>query len=121
MKEVICQFCQQLAAYTPLEEMEIHSVRVYWCEPCHAEYLHFSESPVVNSCSLYTTINNRMYRWSVTVLDHASLWYIEEPGIPGVKANKGTVRLFSLGRGEAKPTVTPQNIHDKLATYLLFL
>lgn len=121
MKEIICQFCQQQAPYTPLEEMELHSVRVYWCELCHAEYLHFSESPVVNSCSLYTVINGRMYRWTVTEPGKASLWYIREPGEPGVRPNRHTERLLSLSKEEAQPVVTPQNIHDKLSTYLLFL
>ena len=121
MKEVICQFCQQPAPYSPLEEMEMHAIKVYWCEPCHAEYLQFSESPHVNSCSLYTTVSGRMYRWTVSALGQASLWYIKKPGIPGVKVNRETQQLMHLSKEDVQPVITPQNIHHKISTYLLFL
>lgn len=121
MKEIICQFCQQAAVYSPIEEMELMSIRVHWCAQCHAEYLHFSESPVVNSWSLYITISERMYRWTVTALGAASLWYIKEPGVPGSRANRNYQRLLNLTKEDVQPTINPQNIKSKIQTYLLFL
>ena len=94
------------------------SIRVHWCVGCRAEYLHFCESPIINVVSLYVTIHERLYRWTVTALGAASLWYIADRAIFGSKDKQ---RLLSLGKNDVQPIITPQNIAQKVQTYLIFL
>jgi len=107
-----------MAGYHPLEAMERHNVSVYFCHPCQAEYLFFRDGSRA-SVSLYTTIKDKMYRWTVTSVGSAQLWHVKEPGVPGVKVNEGmfTVKSFS---GNI-PQLTPDNINEKVRTWLLFL
>lgn len=90
-----------------------------FCYRCSAEYIYFlDEKPF--SISLYTTINDKMYRW--TTYRHckdSQLWYVKNPGIPGVRRNSGLefIKAFNLDA----PKITPDNISNKLPIYLLFL
>lgn len=117
-----CQFCSNMAGYAPLDEMEKHNVGVYYCHTCKAEYLFFRDARMA-SVSLYTAIKDKMYRWTVTSVGSAQLWYVSVPGIPGVKKNEGLVPIKSwdTSRGDTLPQLTPDNINEKLRTWLLFL
>jgi hypothetical protein len=118
-----CTFCGQAAGYAPLEEMEYHGVGVYFCHTCNAEYLYY-QSGEMASTSLYTEIHGRMYRWTVSIGRNslwasATLWYVEKPGIPGKKKNEGLVPVKDFEN--PLPDVNPQNINEKLKTWLVFL
>jgi hypothetical protein len=120
-----CQFCLGEATYAPLEAMKYYGFEIFFCATCQAEYIyHFQNCSEVkySSISLYTEINDKMYRWT-TVLDGAkrrcSLWYIKEPGLPGVKPNRKLNCLFASC--EEMPPVTPQNIQGKISSWLTFL
>lgn len=113
-----CQFCANGASYAPLDEMEKHGVKVYFCYECRAEYLYFSDG-LAASVSLYTEINQRMYRWTVTSQNVAQLIYIKNPGIPGTRKNENLEFIKSFQKDF--PQVTPQNINEKLRTWLVFL
>lgn len=112
----ICVYCQKETVYVPLQ-IKKHKFEVHYCYDCAAEYVSWGQ---IKSKHLYTTINNRMYRWSVE-LDGAlgRLWYIEEPGEPGRSPNKGLKMVKNFGSNY--PTITPQNVNDKLRFILLFL
>lgn len=118
MPEIICQFCQKLVKYSPIERMESVGIEVYWCETCHAEYLRRVSEETIRSCSLYTIIDGRTYRWSVNHVGYASLWHVVNPGIPGQTMNGKNVWLY--GTREHK-SITPQTVNEKIRTYLLFL
>jgi hypothetical protein len=114
----ICRFCQQIAPYTPLEDMELHGIKVYYCFSCQAEYIYWRDGTIANT-SLYTSINDKMYRWSVYPNDGMRLWYFRVPGIPGARANKGGKVLFHIENNYAN--ITPQNVEAKIRNILLFL
>lgn len=118
-----CMFCQNETAYVPLiikggnGDNTYHTFEVHYCFECHAEYVHWGP---VNAVHLYTVVNHRTYRWSLELDGSAArLWYIDEPGIPGVRQNKG-VKLVKNFKGKY-PAITPQNIEEKLRFILLFL
>jgi hypothetical protein len=102
--------------------MEIHGVGVYFCYPCKAEYCQFWQSTVFANISLYTEINQEMYRWSVSSTGDAQLWYVGEPGEPGIRANKKleSIKYFRTETVNV-PTITPLNINEKIRTWLLLL
>ena len=118
--EMPCKFCEKSSQYSPLQEMESHGVRVYFCHDCQAEYLYWSDGGSL-STSLYTTINDKMYRWTVSNNFNAILWYVTDPGTPGVRKNKSLKFIKEFVNQAEVTTITPQNIVDKLKTYLLFL
>jgi hypothetical protein len=65
-----------------------------------------------------------MYRWTVSIGRNslwasATLWYVEKPGIPGKKKNEGLVPVKDFEN--PLPDVNPQNINEKLKTWLVFL
>lgn len=117
-----CKFCKNDAPYSPISEMEHHGVKVFFCHPCQAEYLIF-EDRTLASTSLYTQINHKMYRWTVSSVGTGTLSHIIDPGVPGVRKNgKVTqIKYFDPRKGETFPLLTPQNVNDKLRTWLLFL
>jgi hypothetical protein len=118
-----CKFCQKETVYVPLVikggngDKSYHKFDVHYCYDCEAEYVHWGQ---INSVHLYTTVNNRMYRWSVE-LDGtmARLWYVGEPGEPGVRPNK-KLKLVKNFKS-IYPKITPQNVNEKLRFILLFL
>jgi len=120
-RQVICRFCQHPTPHSPLEEMDRMGVDVYWCETCHAEYLYFKDSNYCNSCSLYTQLNDKHYRWTTSATGYAFLWYIRELGIPGKLVNRDMNVLFSLSAGDNQPDITPDNVARKIKTMLIFL
>jgi len=112
-----CQFCNGFAQHSPLQELSRYKVAIYFCHLCQAEYLYSGNDELL-SVSLYTTINNRMYRWSLSS-DFARLWWVKKPGITGVKKNEGLVCLLTLE--ENIPSLLPSNINEKVKNWLLFL
>jgi hypothetical protein len=118
-----CTFCHKDAVYVPLvvkakNGRSTHRVfEVYYCYDCKAEYVHFGN---IKNHHLYTTINNRMYRWSVEI-DGAMgrLWYVGEPGEPGVTPNRKMELVKNFHA--IYPAITPGNIQEKLKFILLFL
>jgi|SRR5579864_1466590 len=116
-----CKFCQKEAVYVPLQfaspSGKKHVMQVHYCYDCAAEYVNWGQ---VKSTHLYTFINNRTYRWSVE-LDGSlgRLWHIGEPGVPGKSPNRELTVVKNFG--ERYPTITPQNVNEKLRFILLFL
>lgn len=61
-----------------------------------------------------------MYRWSVE--DDGKLgrlWHVGQPGVPGIEPNRKMFLIKSFK--ESLPTITPQNIEEKLRFILVFL
>lgn len=113
-----CQFCGGGAEFKPIDEMERHGIHVYFCQPCHAEYLCF-DNGVQGSWSLYTEIADRTYRWTITANEVGQLWRIKIPGVPGTRKNEGMdlIKAFT----EDVPELNPHNVNEKLRTWLVFL
>ena len=116
----LCDFCQKETVYCPITiSKKQRKLTTYFCYDCKAEYVCWSGANVT-ARHLYTVIDEKCYRWSVTMISNVGhIWLILEPGIPGKQANKKLelVRVFK----EDVPIITPDNIKDKLSTYLLFL
>ena len=116
---VPCKFCEENAEYKPLPEMDKYNARVYFCDPCQAEYVFFRNQNKPAVVSLYISIHNKMYRWSKLLGDVVHLYEVKVPGLPGVQINKD---LQLLKRFEnVGYTMTPQNIKSKLEILLTFL
>lgn len=115
-----CKFCNKEILHKPIEEMEKYGVKVYFCYNCSTEYIYWINSNFGDyiSVSIYTTHNNKMYRWTTSGTT-AHLWYIKTPGIPGTRKNENLelLRTFS----QDIPSITPDNFLEKLSVYLLFL
>lgn len=117
---VPCKFCPFRADYAPVEQMERHGIKVYYCHRCQAEYTYFSDKTRAGY-SLYTTINDKCYRWNYVLYSNRFyLWYIKSPGTPGVQANGDSILLKSFPSQDIN-NVTPSNIVDKIKMWLLFL
>lgn len=119
--EVICRFCRKEAPHIPIKELERIGVKNYWCETCRAEYLIWEDSEITNSCTLYTTIKDKCYCWSTTATGRAALWYVEDPGELGKEMQKNRRVLFSIAPRDNQPTITPENVNQKIKTMLVFL
>jgi hypothetical protein len=120
----LCQFCQTETAYAPLMDMKGHA-EIFFCSNCQAEYLYYTygtETISAFSISLYTEINDKMYRWTIYrdfYIHRATLWWVGDPGIPGVKSNRKMKCLWSCS--EEMPELTPQNVKEKISHWLSFL
>jgi len=119
-----CKFCSQPAGYAPIDaQSETNRLCVYFCHTCNAEYVYFRDNKIISE-SLYTGINNRVYRYTIAYGDIGQIWYVEKPGIPGAVVNKGMKLLKSFNPGkncDTTPILTPQNVNEKLRTWLVFL
>jgi hypothetical protein len=119
MIECICKFCQKTADVAPIKEMTELGGIVFFCHPCQAEYVFF-KSGTQASQSLYTTINDKMYRFTtIPGIDKIYLWYVEKPGIPGILKNEKLKLIFSTEI--SVNNVTPRNINDKVNTWIKYL
>jgi hypothetical protein len=126
---MICIFCQGEAVDKSLPlELSNHPtvnrlLKVNFCVKCLAEYVYWAEGdeiPFVTN--LYITINNKMYRWSRDYHEgKGRLWYVEEPGEPGIRANKKLKLLKTFHKADETPHITPQNIVEKVKMILLFM
>jgi len=116
-----CKFCQKETDYVPLVikggngDNSFHTFEVYYCYGCAAEFVEWRAAPATH---LYTTINNRMYRWSIGT-ESCHIWYVGKPGEPGVRPNKD-LKLVKTFKSDF-PQITPENIERKLRFILLFL
>lgn len=115
-----CKFCQKDTVYVPLQVSPKHKFEVHYCYGCQAEFVDhkIDYGKVIH---LYTTINTRMYRWSLMEDEdgyNGHLWYIGEPGEPGIRPNRKVkiIKTFSC-----PPEITPENIERKIRIMLLFL
>jgi hypothetical protein len=120
-----CKFCGQLSTYAPLDEFKRFKIDIYYCHTCQAEYLYWSNGDI-SSWSLYTTINDRMYRITYSypgageVHGITRLWYIQDPGNPGTRKNNGCSFISNFDNIEM-PEITPHNVNEKIRSYLLFI
>jgi len=133
-----CQYCQQPTESIHLPEFDDYGAFIRFCHACQAEQLCWSSDEAIISNSLYAKINNRLYRWTVAsspVVDQlgipfnivGSLWHVidaigYEPGMGTFHtreiANMEHIKTF---RGEIAPILTPQNIEQKIRTWLMML
>jgi hypothetical protein len=122
-----CKFCPKLADYSPIHELDSNAqvfqerLLIYFCSDCRAEYLVYKKSNKLYSASLYTKINDRVYRWSVLSEGSAQLWLVKEPGTPGISINKGLSMVKAFFQPDSVPALTPENINEKIRTWLVFL
>ena len=114
-----CKFCNQEAEFKPLKEMQLH-FDIYFCKPCLAEYLYYPDEDEIWGYSLYTYINNQLYRWNVSGLGNAYIWHVKKPGIPGIAPNRKT-KLLKTIKQDPLPAVTPANVNERLHTWITFL
>ena len=112
-----CQFCDKPTVNANLEEMSRYGVYVQFCHTCLAEYVFYRDE-TLSHYSLYTTLGEKMYRWTIAH-SVAFIRYVEKPGIPGQVPNKD-MRVVHRFANDI-PEITPQNINEKLKTYLVFL
>lgn len=114
----ICLFCSKECAYVPISVNSRRIIRVHYCQACQAEYVSMNNGDLI-TLHLYTTVNNKMYRWSRDAKNVLGrLWYIGEPGIPGQRPNRKVELLKSL---KDHPDITPHNVKEKIQFMLPFL
>lgn len=114
----VCKFCKCQADHKPLETVQDY-IDIYYCYPCNTEYLFFIESDELWGYSIYTYINNSLYRWSNSGMGNG-IWHIEKPGVPGKSKNEG-MTLVKAFRQDPLPDINPENINSKIKTWLPFL
>lgn len=113
-----CQFCLKPTKDVSFGALQSKfNMKITFCANCLAEYIFFRDN-ALSHYSLYTTISNKLYRWTVNT---SSAWLraIGKPGIPGKTENED----IQLIKGFKKdiPNINPQNINEKISTYLVFL
>lgn len=120
----ICEFCNCPLIYVPINIGSTYSahtriLRVHYCSDCKAEYVYWSDDGIVASINLYTIINNKLYRWSVTPgTKGGRLWYVADLGIPGHHPNTGLCLLKTF---KECPQLNPKNVEEKIRFMLLYL
>lgn len=114
----ICQFCNNKATHQPVPEMEKHGVKVFFCNPCQAEYVLFTDSSLAYT-SIYTEINQKLYRWTISSIS-ANLYQIGIPGTPGVSTNQNVKHIKHFNINQISE-INPSNIKNKLKLILTFL
>lgn len=113
---VKCRYCNKDAPYTPLEKYEKLGIKIYFCVSCQAEYVFQHEHAW--SESIYISIGHRMFRWTL-IGRSGQIWHIGKPGVPGHLENQELSFLKEFRYNI--PNITPNNIHQKLQTWLPFL
>jgi len=117
---MLCNFCQKETSDKSISLTPKRNMKVDFCAGCLAEYVYWSdEKKTPYAIHLYTTIGDKTYRWSSyhgNTTGH--LWFIEEPGVPGITPNRKTKLLKTL---QEDPHITPQNISDKIELIILFM
>lgn len=130
----LCRFCNQLVTYAPLQ-VDIRTrigFDLFFCSPCQTEYSYkdasniFYKHAILESFSLYTTINDKLYRVHYQIndsrlgfqKDKMYIWYVKTPGIPGVSPNRN-VKLIKSFKHDGN-FLTPQNVNARLQTWLAF-
>jgi hypothetical protein len=118
-----CQFCLGEAQYAPLEVMTQYGYEIYFCATCQAEYIYYNTPNIkATSVSLYAEVKDKLYRWTAyregAEIRH-TLWWVREPGLPGIKANRKMKCLLSYK--EEMPIITPKNIQSKIFSWLPYL
>jgi hypothetical protein len=116
---LVCKFCQKDTVYVPLQ-VKKWTFEVHYCYDCAAEFVDH-KIDYGKTVHLYTTVNDRMYRWSILedidgYVGH--LWYIAEPGEPGIKPNR---KLKLLKTFHEPPEIVPENVARKISIMLVFL
>ena len=120
MKTIECKFCKEEAIYSPIDELKKHAVNIFFCHTCRAEYLVFPDGKIA-STSLYTDINEKMYRWTVASNNKGTLSLINNPGIPGTRKNGEMISIKSFNDTFKNINITPDNIKEKIQAWLIFL
>lgn len=116
----LCKFCSKNAEHRPLKEIA-SAFDVYFCYDCSTEYLYVAkDDDELWGYSIYTYINNELYRWTMSGMGHAHIWLIGTPGVPGSIPNTNT-KLVKTIKQKPLPDVTPKNINHKIKTWLTFL
>lgn len=114
-----CIFCHRAVPLTPIEILKDY-MYVYFCHPCQAEYCTLSITNTELSYHIYTMINNKMYRLSHHYnSDRVQIWFIGLPGIPGKLENRELSLILTLSK-DILPEITPDNVNEKLRTYIVF-
>jgi hypothetical protein len=126
---IICDFCQKEVPHFPMKILEKNDIQVFYCETCRAEYIYHKRNEFVSARHLYTTIKDKTYRWSISYYQDddddgfhkmARLYYIKDPGLPGISYNLGMELLQRFEPGHYS-VITPENIINKIKFMLLFL
>lgn len=111
-----CKFCTNPPRYAPIQEMEEHDIKVFFCHLCQAEYLTFSNGQLA-STSIYHYINNMVYRVTTTKY-RTQIWLVKQPGSPGSRINRDLHLIKSFDK--ILP-IHPKNIEEKLQSILTLL
>lgn len=118
-------------SFSPINELAEQGLYSYFCTPCSSEYVAWISAhdriiriqPDIEykgSLHLYTTINEKLYRWTVSLdMKVAYLRHYKEPGVPGKIPNRKS-ELLHVFRDNI-PEITPANIKEKIQTFLIFL
>lgn len=110
---IICSFCQTSVPPAPIQSLAAFGIDVYFCYTCNAEYVDYKNKITV---SLYTSIEDKLYRWSI--YDHAHRLYSYKTfGIPGKSVNTGAKLLATLPPSD----IHPHNVRNKIKLFLTFI
>lgn len=116
MTDPVCKFCSEIIVPIGAEHMNQLGILVYSCEPCAAEYLYWSGSMSLSAIALYTTFNNKMYRWSQSTSGLNVINISNEKEKLGATFPNQTLKKF---KGNIE--INPQNISSKIGMMLTFL
>jgi len=114
---MICKFCHRQSSPSDLPIFKNRGISIFFCFPCNSEYLVHSGYPHKDYINLYHNYNNFLYKFSI----HSSasyLYQINSPGKPGKSFNKDIHLIKSF---DSFLNISPDNINEKLQSYLVFI
>jgi hypothetical protein len=111
-----CHYCDNfLLLEIKLVELNSLRINVYYCSQCDVDYLCLNDKLV--SVSIYTTINNNIFRYTVSLNGKSQLCKVQEQ----YKHSRNITKDKIILRFENAKDITPENFKEKLQHWLIFL
>jgi len=116
-----CQYCQkEVINSLYIDDLAEVNINIYFCNNCNVEYLYFDKSDTFISKSIYTSINNIVYRWVDPSFGSCQLIKVCSNTIPDLKRYNLTNHIIiKCNKGEIE--ISPSNINKKVKNILLLL
>lgn len=129
MNEKICLFCKSKLEYCPSSHYDDSQLLCYVCKDCPIKYVYFMQG-ALGMYSMFVNLKDKEYRWDFYHPDSSYKdstiyqinYLINKNHIPVYKYGMciNCTSSKSLLIIDNPQNITPQNVAQKLKTYLLF-
>jgi hypothetical protein len=112
-----CKYCNSKLISISCEENYLYNITILYCIECRAEYFYISNDKL-SSISLYTSINDKIYRWTEIINGVRQLWHVIKYERPGSRSLINNKKILTIKNSSIN--LNPKNIQEKIKSYLNF-